>query len=222
MNSQSLRDTSHQAEFIVTFTNSGIDIIVVSETWFKTNDQAFNLPGYKVYCANRIDRVGGGVAVFVKSNLSVKVLSASNGEYAKPDYILLDILVESTKILFAAMYRRPKQGYVNFFLEDFYTFSPNYKYSFLCGDLNAGFGRGGEDAQVVPELLNLCNLQNVPFQATYHTVNCDSVLDVICSNCSELLLKYGQTFAPGFSAHDLIFAVFDLSVPRYSKQKNTL
>jgi hypothetical protein len=73
----------------------------------------------------------------------------------------------------------------------------------------------------VPEFLNLCNLQSVPFQATYHTLTCDSTLDVICSNCSELLIAFGQTPACGFSAHDLIFATFDLSVPRNSKQTKT-
>ncbi|KAK3909441.1 RNA-directed DNA polymerase from mobile element jockey [Frankliniella fusca] len=221
LNTQSLRDTAHQSEFIDTFSNCGIDIIVTSETWFKNTDQALLLPGYKTFNVNRSDKQGGGVAVFVKSTYVVKVLSTSNGESAKPDYIVLDILVGPNKILFSAMYRKPKGGFVSNFIYDFYKFSTGYKYSFLVGDLNAGFGRGGDDALVVPEMLNLCNLQAVPHQATYHTSNCNSILDVISSNCPEQLLTYGQTPAAGFSAHDCIFAIFDLSVPSHVKQKIT-
>ncbi|KAK3920349.1 LINE-1 reverse transcriptase-like protein [Frankliniella fusca] len=221
LNTQSLRDTAHQSEFIDTFSNCGIDIIVTSETWFKNTDLALLLPGYKTFNVNRSDKQGGGVAVFVKSTYVVKVLSTSNGESAKPDYIVLDILVGPNKILFSAMYRKPKGGFVSNFIDDFYKFSPGYKYSFLVGDLNAGFGRGGDDALVVPEMLNLCNLQAVPHQATYHTSTCNSILDVISSNCPEQLLTYGQTPAAGFSAHDCIFAIFDLSVPSHVKQKIT-
>lgn len=221
LNTQSLRDTTHETEFIDTFSNCGIDIIVASETWYKNTQQFFLLPGYKVYYANRLDRQGGGIAVFVKAEYAVKVLSTSSGEAFRPDYIILDILIGTIKILFAAMYRKPKGGYVSTFVDDFYALSPNYKYSFLCGDLNAGFGRGGDDAEVIPQMLDSCNLQCVPFQATYHTKTCDSILDVICSNCPELLLSFGQTIAAGFSAHDLIFAIFDLSVPQSIKQKIT-
>ena len=222
LNAQSLRDISHQSEFIDTFSNCGIDIIVVSETWFKNDENVFMLPGYKVFCANRSGRHGGGVAVFFRSIYSAKVLSASTGEFDRPDYILLEILIGTNKILLAAMYRKPKGGYVSGFIDDFYKFSTDYKYSFLCGDLNAGFGRGGEDALIVPDLLSSCNLQRVPFQATYHTINCDSNLDVISSNCPDLLIHFGQTSASGFSDHDLIFATYDLSTPRNTKQNITL
>lgn len=128
INAQSLRDTAHQSEFIDTFSECGIDIIVVSETWFRNNEQIFLLPGYKVYSANRLDRQGGGVAVFVKSIYPVKVLSVSNGDFVKPDYILLEILIGTENILLSAMYRKPKGGYVGDFVDDFYWFSPTYKY----------------------------------------------------------------------------------------------
>jgi len=64
-------------------------------------------------------------------------------------------------------------------------------------------------------------LSCIPFEATFHTKTCDSVLDVICSNCPEKLLTFGQTPASGFSEHDLIFACFDLLTPRFSKQTIT-
>ncbi|KAK3919795.1 putative RNA-directed DNA polymerase from transposon BS [Frankliniella fusca] len=160
LNAQSLNDVSHQSEFLTTFNKSNIDIITVSETWFRDNDN-LDLPG---------------------------------------------------------VYRRPKAGYLNYLLDDIYKFSVDYKYFFLTGDINAGFGRGGEDTKMVTDFLNLCNLECVPFESTYHTSTCDSILDVICSNCTDNLISFGQTPAAGFSAHDLIYAVFNFSVPRCSNQ----
>ena len=217
LNAQSLCDTAHQSEFLDTFSNCEIDVITVSETWFKDTDQ-FCLPGYSMYNINRKRRNGGGVAVFVKSCYRVKVLTASTGEFDKPEYILLDVLIGSVKILFAGIYRRPKAGYMNLFIDDIYKYVTNFKYCFVCGDINAGFGRGGEDTKMISEALDMCNLQCVPFQPTFHTSTCDSNLDIIASNCSELLITHGQTPASGFSAHDLIFAVYDLSVPRFVKK----
>lgn len=193
----------------------------MSETWFRNDTNIFMIPGYKVIHVNRTSTQGGGVAVFVKSTYTVKVLSMSDGDASRPDYILLDVLVGTKKILLATMYRKPKGSAVSIFIDDFCKFAPDYKYSFLCGDLNAGFGRGGDDSLVIPELLNLCNLDYVPFNNTYHTKTCDSNLDVIASNCHELLLTFGQTPASSFSHHDLIYAVFDLSVPHQEKQKIT-
>ncbi|KAK3912816.1 LINE-1 retrotransposable element ORF2 protein, partial [Frankliniella fusca] len=167
-----------------------------------------------MYNINRTNVNGGGVAVFVRNCFAVKTLSSSSGELDRPEYILLEILINTTKILFAGVYRRPKAGYFNFLLDDIYKYTVNYKYFFLCGDINAGFGRGGEDTRMVTEFINLCNLECVPFKSTYHTATCDSNLDVIASNCTEHLIRFGQTPASGFSAHDLIYAVFNLSVPR--------
>lgn len=213
INAQSLKSIAHSDEFKEIFTNSGIDIITVSETWFKSDDVC-DLPGYKVFFANRAGKEGGGVAVYVKSCFPAKYLAASLGEPDKPDFIMIDVLVGSTKILYAGMYRKPKGGFLDGFLECYYEHCVNYEYAFLCGDLNAGFGRGGNDSYKIPELLNLCNLYYVPFTSTFHTANCDSFLDVISSNCPDNLLVFGATPAPGFSEHDLIYAVYDLSVPR--------
>lgn len=216
LNAQSLNDTSHQSEFLDTFSNCGIDIITVSETWFRNNDHIC-LPGYNIYNINRSNSNGGGVAVFIRSCHAVKVLLTSSGDKDRPEYVLLDVLIGSTKIMFAGVYRRPKAGYLNVLMDDIYQYCANYKYFFLCGDINAGFGRGGEDTRAVVEFIELCNLQCVPFEATFHVSNCHSNLDVIASNCPDSLITHGQTPASGFSAHDLIYAVFDISVPRFAK-----
>ncbi|XP_052130296.1 uncharacterized protein LOC127751203 [Frankliniella occidentalis] len=217
LNAQSLCDVAHQTEFLEIFSNSGLDIITVSETWFK-NKSHFILPGYNMYNVSSKDRNGGGVAVFIKSEYKAKILEVSNGEFDKPEFIFLDILIGSVKVLFAGIYRRPKAGHMDLFMDVFYKYVTDYKYTFVCGDINAGFGRGGDDTKMITEVIRLCDLDCVPFQSTFHTAYCDSNLDIIASNCPDHLLSYGQTPAPGFSCHDLIYAIYDLTIPRSKKQ----
>lgn len=69
INAQSLRNKVD--EFRLIFENSQIDVICVSVTWLNRNipDSIVNLSGYKLHRADRKTR-GGGVAIFVKSNVS--------------------------------------------------------------------------------------------------------------------------------------------------------
>ena len=218
INAQSLANDLKQAEFIDLFSQRGIDIIIVSETWFKDNTQV-SLPGYKSFYLNRGDkRIGGGVAIFVLSCYTAKVISMSKGDYDKPEYLMIDVLVGTNKVLVAGIYRPPKIGFLDEFQEDFYKHTVNYKYTFVCGDLNARFGSGTDETKIISDTLSLCNLHCVPYGPTYHIRGCDSTLDVISSNCPDHLIEFGQRFAPGFSAHDLIYAVYDLSAPRKYKQ----
>lgn len=214
MNAQSILDDSKQAEFIDIFSYSGIDIIIVSETWLK-NDMEIILPGFKSFYMNRNkEKRGGGVAVFIKSCYPAKVIATSQGDIDKPEYLMLEALVGSDKILIAGIYRPPKIGYLNAFQDDIYHYSVNYKYTFVGGDINARFGSGSDETKIISDSLSLCNLTSVPYQATFHAKGCDSNLDVICSNCPENLIDFGQRSAPGFSAHDIIYAVYDLSVSK--------
>lgn len=65
INAQSLNNKI--PEFRLTFENSGIDVICISETWFNesTTDGIIMLEGYTTYRADRV-RHGGGVAIYVK------------------------------------------------------------------------------------------------------------------------------------------------------------
>jgi hypothetical protein len=211
INAQSLNDSSHFIEFNNVFSDSSFDIVAVSETFYNKSSNV-DIPRYNVFYVNRKGRNGGGVAVYVSDRLTAKVLTTSDGELCKPEYILLEVHCETTKILVAAVYRPPKVGFMDTVVNDIYKFLPNYKYAVLMGDLNARFGSGSFETSNVEECLSMCNFTSIPYEPTYHTLLCDSTLDVIASNLNDLVVEYGQTVAPGFSNHDLIYAVFDLKV----------
>jgi len=200
--------------FVFLFVNSGIDIIAVSETFYKPGSKS-TLDGYNVLRNDRVGKGGGGVAVYVKQNIKAKVLSASNSQYChKPEYIILEVTLNSTSILLACIYRPPKIGYLDGFLEDLYNYITNYEYVIITGDINARFGSGSGETNNIVSMLNACNVECIPFGETFHTATCDSALDIIATNCTEIVLDYKKVPDAGFSSHDLLFACFDICTPR--------
>ena len=217
LNAQSLNDSSHFSEFCHIFVNSEIDIVAVSETFFKDSSN-MEIPGYNVFSVNRNEKRGGGVALYVREGINSKILCKSTGESSQPEFILMDITLNSEKILVMSIYRPPKVGYMDNVEKELFKYMSEYKYTVICGDLNARFGSGSAETKILENMLQVCNLEPLPLKATYHTKDCDSILDVIATNCNNIVLSYGQQPAPGFSNHDLIYCVMDLQKPKHQQQ----
>lgn len=222
INAQSLVDSSHFTEFCYLFNDTYFDIISVSETFFKPNvpDSAVHLPGYNLFRVDRTGRGCGGVAVYVKEHIKCAVLCSSPNEYTKsPEYIMLELTLRETKILLVSIYRPPKVGHMEKVLEDIHAYIFSYKYIFFVGDVNARFGSGTFETENLCDLLSSCNLECIPFNNTYRTAACESNLDIIASNCHDLLIHFGQQSAPCFSNHDLLFGVYSLATPKYFQKQ---
>ena len=217
INAQSLNNDEHFTEFTNVFCNSGMDVIAVSETFYKEHSK-IELPNYKVFNANRQKRGGGGVALYVAEHLNAKILHFTKNEGFEPEYIFVEVTCEYSKVLFICIYRPPNIFHMDLFLSDVYKYLPHYKYVILCGDLNAQFDSGSDENVLVNEALKMCNLVPVPFSDTFHTHYSSSNLDVIASNIDDKLVAYEQTSAPAFSCHDLIYAVYDLRIPPCPKR----
>ena len=55
-----------------------LSVIGISETWLRvnnSNDDIFNIPGYKFISNNRRHKHGGGVGLFIKDDLNFKLRS---------------------------------------------------------------------------------------------------------------------------------------------------
>ncbi|KAK3929796.1 Putative ABC transporter ATP-binding protein MG015 [Frankliniella fusca] len=71
------------------------------------------------------------------------------------------------------------------------------------------------DSRAVIQLLDLCNLVRVPFGPTYHAGTVHSSLDMIASTCQDKLVKFIQIPVCGLSAHDLLYAAFNIKLPKF-------
>lgn len=80
-----------------------------------------------------------------KNSLNVKVLRTSNQINLEPEYIILEVVSNSTKLIFCCLYRPPDVGHMDTFLTEFFDLLPSYKYAIACGDFNARFGSGEQE-----------------------------------------------------------------------------
>ena len=72
LNARSLNSNFRQIEFYLKSLDYTFDVIAVSETWMSHNSNNFNIPGYDAYHIVREHKKGGGVACYVKQELTSK------------------------------------------------------------------------------------------------------------------------------------------------------
>ena len=55
--------------------NFKFDVIALSETWLKDNDHDnYNMEGYNMFTCSRVDKPGGGVAMYINDSLQHRYL----------------------------------------------------------------------------------------------------------------------------------------------------
>ncbi|KAJ1518796.1 hypothetical protein ONE63_011593 [Megalurothrips usitatus] len=173
------------------FTDSGMEVIGVSETFFKLSSLK-TLQNYTVFSADRNHiPASGGAALYVKDCYRTKHLYSSQGTFGQSDYVLVKVLVATVKILCVCVYRPPNAGLFNDFIQILSDHVGNYKYCFVCGDVNGRFGSGESMGINITESFQQLNITLIPFGDTYHIANkYHSSLDIISSNCPDLLMDW--------------------------------
>ena len=116
------------------------DLIVLTETW-NTDDKSAEIEGYKSFHCNRSnDRIGGGVAIFVKNDLKAKSVKISMECLPEIEYIHVKVSFNnSTPVNIIGLYRPPNPGLLNSFFDYFDTLIDSIGQNnnkIIAGDLN--------------------------------------------------------------------------------------
>lgn len=161
-------------------TSENIDIILLTETWLSEGkEKSFFLNGYKQYTSNRNNRPGGGVAVFVKSDLTTKVLV----KYTSSKLSTLWMLFQQpnrSPIIYAVVYHPPgltkteQEGTIEHILSTVSKLALKHKSAnyFMYGDFNH------LDLTAVQETFKLKQIVNFPTRGT-------AWLDLILTDVTE-------------------------------------
>lgn len=196
-------------EFRLTFENSGIDVLCVSETWLNKDipDSLISLSGYKVYRADR-KTLGGGVAIFLKQGISCKVVSKSK-EGDKIEYLFLEIYTKERKLLLGCMYR----PYGNISLESINasleTIAVEYSDVIIVGDFNSNLLA----ETTLMDSMAVFGLQPTNLlMPTHYTATSSTLLDVFFVSDTSRVQLYDQLSASCFSKHDLIFLSYEFYI----------
>lgn len=99
--------------------NFQFDFVVLSETWLNaTSANLFSLAGYNCFSFPRLDKVGGGIAIFVHSRWSSKAImyskTVSSFEYGAA---FVHNLMTGDKFVICGVYRPPRSSVADFLAE---------------------------------------------------------------------------------------------------------
>ncbi|KAI5732387.1 hypothetical protein M8J77_026107 [Diaphorina citri] len=212
LNAHSMRPTDKFVEFRDIFSVSGCGIICVSETWLDSSvpDSEVSMLGYRVVRNDRVGRRGGGVAIFLNDTFSYQVLASSPSQYsATAEFLLLEVVVESYKILVAVVYHPPRVGSLDQFEEALEFHLPNYQHSVILGDFNVDLSTTSRASAQLRDRFSSLNLHILPTDTTHHTATSHSLLDLMVVGDERSVISHGK-LPVGSSDHDLIYLVFNL------------
>lgn len=192
------------------FENSLVDVICVTETWYNNdiNCDFYKINGYDLFCNNRVNKRGGGVAIYVKSSLKAKIISKS--DKSEVEFINVEIYDSISKMLVSCVYNPNKMFSIEPFFSDLSNHLIDYDFYIACGDFNINLLN--LDQRCEGFLDNICSTglsvvnSNVPTRFAPNST--PSLLDLFISSDIKRVLLFDQISF--ISDHDLIFCSLDV------------
>ena len=207
---------------------SGIHIIAITETWLdkKIEDAEVDIPGYKIYRKDR-DADGGGVAVYVRNDLSV--IRREDLEDPNLEGLWLEITLPKSRGFLLGLYYRPPDSsdyldgdFMARFTDVAELTSSEGKEILLVGDFNCDFSAkrltsGCKQLKSLFRTLSFIQFIDSPTRITKDT---STLLDLIATNCPQNISKSG-VISSGFSDHEMIFFIRKINWKRFPAQMKT-
>lgn len=227
-NAQSL--FSHISYFTGIFNPLKLHVIAVTESWLKPSlhSNLVNLPGYNIIRHDRHNNKGGGIAIYVRDDITYKILSMSEQNKEKksqnkatklnPEYLIIELTICKQKLLFAAVYRPPDADKIDNFCNVISDFIPKYKHVIITGDFNTDLLKENAYKRKFKNTIESLNLNILPSKPTHlHSQFCaPSLLDLFITTNKDNILKNGQVEAPGLSHHDIIYLAYSMKQPKFT------
>jgi len=208
-----------KAELEARLTNSGVDILLVQETWLSEDVESVTLSGFML--AGRLDRaVGpkkgyGGIAVFVRNSLSsLAVLEYSDS--AERMWCVLHTHIGA--ILLGNWYRPPDDDGRSLVAlnDELQRLKREVIGTILLGDLNIHHKKwlrfSRENSQLGERLLHICQ-DNGLKQVVKERTRGDYLLDLVLTDVSELM---SVKVLPELSDHKVVCVDLEVAVPSFA------
>ncbi|CAB0031182.1 unnamed protein product [Trichogramma brassicae] len=197
------------------------DIVSVVETFLESSDNIspFHIAGYNFFHCHRRGKEGGGIGLYVREDLAVERLVATESMYNyTPEYQIISIKnSNNTKLLFATVYRSPEAGYPEEFFEVFCRIQPLYDNVIVTGDFNIHVNRPNDQhvGRLLKQLEQL-SLHLVSTVPTHHVIYHDgsiheNCLDLVIVRDTSLIESFSRSSSPFAAAHDFIDFEYNLS-----------
>lgn len=220
LNAQSL--PQHYSDFYDVFSINNYHAILISESWLKPSFSSsyVSLPGYLLLRNDRTGKGGGGVAVYLRSDIQYKILCNSPSQYSGGiEFLLLEIIVCGTKFALGVVYCPPNADFLSALESDLLSLCSEYIHQLIMGDFNIDLRKDCCRVRDFRTVLDCFNLSILPLYPTHHNIDTeDSWIDHIIVSRKDLVADHGQFQAPMFSRHDLIYISYKIKVPTLKPQ----
>ena len=217
INAQSI--PAHYPDLLSSFDSKDIHAILISESWLKPclQSTSYSLPGFHLIRNDRIGRVGGGVAIYLRAHIPFSIVSTSlplNNAYA--EHLLIEVILNHTKLLLGVFYSpNLTVDYFSSFEILVDQFMPSYEHTLIMGDFNTCLLKNDSRASRLQTLVNSANLNILPLAPTHHFPHSNpSLLDLILVSSIDHVARHGQCPALAFSYHDLLYVSYKVRPPK--------
>ena len=208
----------HHDELLVYMQSKSLDVLTVNETRLDISvlDCEVETPGYDIVRLDR-NRNGGGVAIFIRENISYIV--RQDLVIDALELLCIEVRKQKSKpFLIATWYRPPNSS--NDLFQKFEHFLKLVDYEnieiIIAGDLNCNFLESPK-GQVTHKLLDLMNtyqLQQHIEKPTRVTPTTSSLIDVIFTYVGDNKTLETGIIPLGISDHNLVYICRKISFPK--------
>jgi exonuclease III len=200
------------------FSSNLIHAVGVSETWLSPSlsDNLVQLPGYRLHRVDRVGRGGGGVGMYVRSDLRSQVVyTQPGGSVAAPEMLFVSVSVGCLRILVCTVYCPPRARNLEALEEAVANFSTEYDKVVILGDFNINLLTVSPSERFLRNLAFCSNMKIIDLNPTHHhNIESESWIDHIIVSDSVHVNNSGQVPVPEISKHDLIFVTLSLRAPK--------
>ncbi|XP_075167910.1 uncharacterized protein LOC142240076 [Haematobia irritans] len=216
LNFQSIRPSRYNnklCELKSMLVGSNIDVFAISETWLKAivSNRSLSIPGYEIIRSDRLYRVGGGVAIYLRDGLKYNVVFRSS-EYGTCESLCVELHLRSTIFLFCVAYL--PHGDIEAFRSCHSSIFERYTHILVVGDFNCNIFRDTDSLA----MRDVCG--GMGFSIIHNSLpthfdvahNSTSLIDFCLTNVPHLWRFSSQGQCPGISHHSMIFGSIDIPV----------
>ena len=177
-----------------------------------------NIEGYTLVRNDRIRRIGGGVALYIRNTLNFNVLARSHNipVFFNAEYIFYELLPSNqNKIFVAVIYRPPKAPFfkgINF-LNVIASAFKDYSSKVILGDFNSNMLTLNPYSNIMCDFILDNSLKLIPHGITHTKLDSQTHIDLCLTDSNDTILSYHKSDGPFIGYHYLIGVTLKFFIP---------
>ena len=201
--------------------NEDVDILCVSETWFKENDNIASVEGYNMFRKDSKDSLlnhrNGGSCIYVKNIYDSKEIKSTQQIKGIEDTWVNVQIGKNKSIIVGAVYKHPMATVdcIRYLENTLCTNANQAKNMYVLGDFNENFFKPNR----LKSFLTRYNLTQVISEPTRVTDNSKTLIDLIITNNEKSIIS--SNVSPSIADHNEISCKINVKKSRAKVRKVT-